>query len=59
MNLEDMLGRVPSTRLEVGYFVTVHEAGEWLKRPVTATPASLEAHNRVFRSGVGLPSDFR
>ena len=31
MNVEDILGRVPATRLDVGYFATVEAATEWLK----------------------------
>ena len=30
MNVEDFLGRVPATKLDVGYFATVEAATEWL-----------------------------
>jgi hypothetical protein len=45
MNLEDILRRVPGTKLDVAYFATVEEAREWLTRPPTITPNSLEAHS--------------
>jgi hypothetical protein len=32
MNLKDRLNKVPSTKLEVGYFATVKPAREWLAR---------------------------
>ncbi|HUY72969.1 MAG TPA: hypothetical protein VMW11_00490 [Candidatus Dormibacteraeota bacterium] len=37
-NLEDMLAKVPSDRLEVGYFPTVDLAAAWLIRPPSARP---------------------
>jgi hypothetical protein len=43
MNVDDMMGRVPAAKLEVAYFATVAEAKEWLNRPSTNTPRSLEA----------------
>jgi hypothetical protein len=43
MNIESILARVPGTQLEVAYFATIEEAGAWLTRPGTLTPATLEA----------------
>jgi hypothetical protein len=43
MNVESILSRVPGTKLDVGYFATIEEARAWLIRPVTTTPATLEA----------------
>ena len=37
MNLEDVLGRVPATKLDVGYFAAVENAREWLAGPPTTT----------------------
>jgi SpoIIAA-like len=38
MNLEDILRRVPGTRLDVAYFATVEEASIWITRPPTIPP---------------------
>jgi SpoIIAA-like len=43
MNVEDMLRRVPGTKLDVGYFATVEEATAWLTRAATITPPGLKA----------------
>ena len=43
MNLDDIFGRVPATKLDVAYFATVAEGKEWLNRPFINTPRSLEA----------------
>jgi hypothetical protein len=43
MNMDDMMGRVPASRLEVAFFGAVAEAKDWLNRPVIKTPASREA----------------
>jgi hypothetical protein len=42
MNVENVLGRVPGTKLEVAYFATVRAAREWLTRPATNPPIVLE-----------------
>jgi hypothetical protein len=43
MNVENILGKVPGTKLEVAYFATVAAAREWLTRPATNPPIVLEA----------------
>jgi hypothetical protein len=43
MNVEDILSKVPGTKLEVAYFATVAQAREWLTRPSTNPPIALEA----------------
>ncbi|GAC1505795.1 MAG: hypothetical protein NVS1B3_04580 [Candidatus Dormibacteraceae bacterium] len=43
MNVDDILGRVPASKLDVAHFATVAEAKEWLGSPILKTPASLEA----------------
>jgi hypothetical protein len=40
MNLEDIMRRVPGTKLDSGSFATVEEATEWLTRPLTSPPNS-------------------
>ena len=42
INVEDILGKVPGTKLEVAYFATVAEARAWLTRPATNPPMVLE-----------------
>lgn len=42
MNVENILGKVPGTRLEVAYFATVRAAREWLTRPATNPPIVLD-----------------
>lgn len=41
MNLDDMMRRVPETKLETGHFATIDEATEWLTRPLTTPTNSL------------------
>jgi hypothetical protein len=41
MNVEDIMGRVPETRMERAYFETVWRAQEWLTRPGTEGEAPL------------------
>jgi hypothetical protein len=43
MNVEDILGKVPGTKLQVAYFATVNEARQWLTRPSTNPPIGQEA----------------
>jgi hypothetical protein len=43
MNVEDILGRVPGTKLAVAYFETIEEAKEWLMHPTTSPPNGREA----------------
>jgi hypothetical protein len=43
MNVEAILSRVPGTQLDIGYFATIAEARDWLVRPRTLTPASLDS----------------
>ena len=43
MNIESILSRGPGAQLDVAYFATIEEAGAWLTRPGTVTPATLEA----------------
>jgi hypothetical protein len=38
MIVEDLISRVPGTKLDVGYFDTLREAGAWLCRPTTSPP---------------------
>ena len=42
-NLEDILRRIPSAKLDVESFATVAEAEKWLSAPSTRTPSDLEA----------------
>jgi len=39
-NLEDIMRKVPSSKVDVAYFATVAEAGKWLSAPSTLTPSS-------------------
>lgn len=41
INLDDMMRRVPETKLETGHFATIEEATEWLTRPLTTPTNSL------------------
>lgn len=41
MNVQEIMGRVPGTKLDVAYFATVDEARAWLSRPHTITPTGL------------------
>jgi hypothetical protein len=41
MNVQEIMGRVPGTKLDVAYFATIEEARDWLSRPPTITPAGL------------------
>lgn len=43
MNVQEIMSRVPGTKLDVAYFATIEEAREWLSRPTTITPAILPA----------------
>jgi hypothetical protein len=43
MNVQEIMSRVPGTKLDVAYFATIDEAREWLSRPSTITPAGLPA----------------
>ncbi|HEV2029545.1 MAG TPA: STAS/SEC14 domain-containing protein [Candidatus Dormibacteraeota bacterium] len=43
MNLEEIMGKVPNTDLEVGFFATVAEARTWLTARPTSTPSGLTA----------------
>jgi hypothetical protein len=45
MNVEDMVRRIPNTKMDVAYFATVEEAREWLTGPPTRTPNSPEVHS--------------
>ena len=40
MIVEDLISRVPGTKLDVGYFATVQEAQAWLCRPATSPPSA-------------------
>ena len=40
MIVEDLISRVPGTKLDVGYFATPEEASRWLGRPTTSPPNS-------------------
>jgi hypothetical protein len=42
MDVEDIMGKVPGTKLEVAYFATVAAARAWLTRPTTNPPIALE-----------------
>jgi hypothetical protein len=39
MNLDDILRRVPGTRLDVAHFASVEDASAWLTRPPTIPPS--------------------
>ena len=41
MNVQEIMSRVPGTKLDVAYFPTIEEAKAWLCRPLTITPAGL------------------
>jgi stage II sporulation SpoAA-like protein len=41
MNVQEIMSRIPGTKLDVAYFATIEEARAWLSRPHTATPAVL------------------
>jgi stage II sporulation SpoAA-like protein len=41
MNVQEIMSRVPGTKLDVAYFATVEEARDWLSRPHTVTPTGL------------------
>jgi hypothetical protein len=41
MNVQEILSRVPGTKLDVAYFGTIEEARDWLSRPITITPTGL------------------
>ena len=41
MNVQEIMSRVPGTKLDVAYFGTIEEARDWLSRPHTITPAGL------------------
>jgi hypothetical protein len=43
MNVEDVISKVPGTKLSVAYFATVREASEWLNRPPTTPPVARDA----------------
>jgi hypothetical protein len=43
MNVQNILGKVPGTKLQVAYFATVSEARQWLTRPATNPPIGGEA----------------
>jgi len=43
MNVNDIMGKVPASELEVANFQTVAEAKEWLERPFIKTPTNLHA----------------
>lgn len=53
MNVEDILGRVPATKLAVAYFETIEEAKEWLTRPTTSPPNGREASPATCPRGGG------
>jgi hypothetical protein len=38
-NIKHVLGRVPGTELDVAYFATVKEAGDWLAGPASSPPS--------------------
>lgn len=38
MIVEDIVSRVPGTKLDVAYFATIKEATSWLARPTTSPP---------------------
>jgi hypothetical protein len=42
-NLEDIMRKVPSSKLDVAFFATVAEAEKWLSAPSTKTLSALEA----------------
>jgi hypothetical protein len=42
MNVQEILSRVPGTKLDVAYFGTIEEARDWLSRPITITPTGLQ-----------------
>lgn len=42
LNIDDIMARVPASKLAVGYFATAAEAREWLIRPAINTPKTLE-----------------
>jgi hypothetical protein len=41
MNVQEIMSRVPGTKLDVAYFGTIEEARAWLSGPLTVTPAAL------------------
>ena len=41
MNVQEIMSRIPGTKLDVAYFATIEEARAWLSRPTTITPAGL------------------
>jgi hypothetical protein len=41
MNVQEIMNRVPGTKLDVAYFATIEEARGWLSRPPTITPPAL------------------
>jgi hypothetical protein len=43
MNLEDIMSKVPVTKLNVGFFATVAEGRTWLTAQSTKTPTGLRA----------------
>jgi hypothetical protein len=41
MNVQEIMSRIPGTKLDVAYFATIAEARAWLSRPTTITPAGV------------------
>jgi len=41
MNVQEIMSRIPGTKLDVAYFGTIEEARNWLSRPLTIPPAGL------------------
>jgi hypothetical protein len=46
-NLEDIMGRVPASKMQVVYLATVGEAETWLVAPSITTPTTLEAQKTL------------
>lgn len=45
MNVDDMAGRAPDDQIDFRLFSAVEKAAEWLRRPRTNTPITLEAQS--------------
>jgi len=41
MNVQEIMNRVPGTKMDVAYFGTIAEARDWLSRPHTTPPRGL------------------
>ena len=41
MNVQEIMSRIPGTKLDVAYFATIAEARAWLSRPTTITPPGM------------------